>query len=177
MSQDELDQAYGKSIRGLSKKLSHDMPLLKMLPICAISGLTKLSKIYGRSGMTANGILYQLAPLVLVTSGKESGLLPTPRAAEIEECPIKFAERARKPSAKNRGKSLNVALQTLSTPTCRDSGSPLPPRKKNPTGGQKPPLVSVIGTKLNPSFVEWMMGFPEGWSDIEENESSSSAML
>ena len=138
----ELDQVYGKNLRGLSKRLSHDMPLLKMLPICATSALTKLSKIYGRSGMHVNGILYRLAPLVPVTSEKESGL-----------------------------------LLTLPTPTCRDSGSPLPPRKKNPSGGQKPPLVSVVGGKLNPTFVEWMMGYPKDWSEVEKKELNSWEML
>lgn len=57
------------------------------------------------------------------------------------------------------------------TPTCRDCGLPLPPRKKNPSGGQKPPLVSVVNGRLNPLFVEYLMGYPLGWSDIEGRES------
>lgn len=62
------------------------------------------------------------------------------------------------------------------TPTTFDSGNPLPPRKKYPGGGQKEPLVSVIGGKLNPQFVEWMMGFPMNWtlpSEYENKESSN----
>ena len=147
----KLDQDYGKNLRGLSKKLSHDMPLLKMLPICAISGLTKLSRISGRSGMLANGILYQLAPLVPAILGRESGLLPIP-------------------TAQTYGSSQDGAAGRLPTPTCRDSGNPLPPRKSHPGGGQKPPLVSVIGGKLNPQFVEWMMGYPEDWTKVEKSE-------
>lgn len=27
-----------------------------------------------------------------------------------------------------------------------------------------------IGMKLQPAFVEWMMGFPEGWTEIEPND-------
>ena len=26
------------------------------------------------------------------------------------------------------------------------------------------PLSDVVGGKLSPAFVEWMMGFPEGWT-------------
>ena len=59
-------------------------------------------------------------------------------------------------------------LPRLPTPTTFDSGKPLPPRKHNPSGGQKPPLVSVIGKKLNPQFVEWMMGYPVDWTKIDE---------
>ena len=134
---------YGKNLSGLLQRLSHDTPLLKMLPICVVRDLKKLSKIYGRSGMLVNGILYQLAPLVPRTSGNESGSSPTPR------------------------KSVAIPAK-LPTPTCRDSGKPLPPRKKNPSGGQKPPLVSVVGGKLQPNFVEWMMGYPPNWTELEK---------
>ncbi len=150
--ENELDQVYGKNLRGLSKKLSHDMPLLKMLPICATSVLTRLSKICGRSGMHVNGILYQLAPLVPVTSEREFGLLHTLKA------------QGGKP-------------RTLPTPTCRDSGGPLPPRKHHSGGGQKPPLVSVMcsekSMRLNPLFVEAMMGYPKDWTNVEEESESS----
>ena len=59
----------------------------------------------------------------------------------------------------------------LPTPTTFDSGQALPPRKKNNSGGQKPPLVSVIGGRLNPQFVEWLMGYPEDYTkSLEEIE-------
>jgi hypothetical protein len=28
---------------------------------------------------------------------------------------------------------------------------------------------SAIGGKLNPTWVEWLMGFPLGWTDLEES--------
>ena len=166
--QKELEAAYGKNLLGLSKKLDRDGLSLKMLPICETKDLTKLYKIYGRSGMHVNGILYQLAPLVPVTSGKDCGSLPTPTARAWRDENLKEPEKFVKKS------NLCASLMMLPTPTCRDSGSPLPPRKKNKTGRQKPPLVSVIGGKLNPTFVEWMMGYPENWTLIEKNESSNS---
>ena len=48
-----------------------------------------------------------------------------------------------------------------------DTGKPLPQRKPNPSGGQKPPLVNKIGGQLNPDWVEWLMGWPIGWSSLE----------
>ena len=218
--QKELEAAYGKNLLGLSKKLDRDGLSLKMLPICETKDLTKLYKIYGRSGMHVNGILYQLAPLVPVISEKDCGLLPTPTKTDPNrayhykpgtkekvysleglakngsiDLPTPQAtdswntrdsrKRFNRTGTKdyNEKKANNPVCQdlytaltkfTLPTPTCRDSGSPLPPRKKNKTGGQKPPLVSVIGGKLNPTFVEWMMGYPKNWTLIEKNESNNS---
>lgn len=31
-------------------------------------------------------------------------------------------------------------------------------------------LATVIGGPLNPRFVEWLMGFPDGWTDCEPSE-------
>jgi DNA (cytosine-5)-methyltransferase 1 len=29
--------------------------------------------------------------------------------------------------------------------------------------------VSIGGGKLNPQWVEWLMGFPVGWTDLEDS--------
>jgi hypothetical protein len=56
------------------------------------------------------------------------------------------------------------------TPTVDDS------KNVNPKGNRRPGLVSAvrealgnpsIGGKLNPTWVEWLMGFPEGWTDLQ----------
>ena len=56
----------------------------------------------------------------------------------------------------------------LPTVTARDWRSP--GRQDHPrllkTKGL--PLPEVIGTRLTPEFCEWMMGFPEGWSERSE---------
>ncbi len=31
-------------------------------------------------------------------------------------------------------------------------------------------LPSAVGGKLNPTWVEWLMGFPIGWTDLEDSE-------
>jgi hypothetical protein len=33
---------------------------------------------------------------------------------------------------------------------------------------------SLIGGRLNPTWVEWLMGFPTGWTDLEDLETPSS---
>ena len=46
------------------------------------------------------------------------------------------------------------------------------PKAQNARGaGQKhgnggPSLDAVVGGQLNPTWVEWLMGFPIGWTDL-----------
>lgn len=170
------DQDFGQNIKGLFKKLNHDTQLSKMLPICAVKDLSRSCKIYGRSGTMRNGILYQLAELVPYTVENVYGLLPTPCARDYKdqgrtEMLAKFAHKR---------KLVPVIAERLlkgelfPTPTTFDAGGPLPPRKKNKSGGQKPPLVSVICSdksfRLNPQFVEAMMGFPKDWTMVGDKE-------
>ena len=54
------------------------MQLSKTWQTCEIMDLSQSCKIYGRSGMMQNGIVYQLPPLALLIGGTESGLSLTP---------------------------------------------------------------------------------------------------
>jgi hypothetical protein len=36
------------------------------------------------------------------------------------------------------------------------------------------PLNAAVGGKLNPTWVEWLMGFPLGWTDLDPSEMPSS---
>lgn len=46
--------------------------------LCLDGGLAEFSETWPRSGLTASGTAYQLAPLVRLTDATESGLWPTP---------------------------------------------------------------------------------------------------
>lgn len=99
-------------------------------------------------------------------------LLPTPRASANEN-------RQTKPSpsqlAGKHGRSLAAEVSDLTrdglltTPTADDTGKRT---GRYAQGG--PALSSQLGGKLNPSFVEAMMGFPIGWTDLEPSETPSS---
>lgn len=32
--------------------------------------------------------------------------------------------------------------------------------------GRKSNIQNVVGGKLNPMWIEWLMGFPAGWTDL-----------
>jgi len=66
------------------------------------------------------------------------------------------------------------------TPTTRDykgANSDEHPAKARGHHDQLPNAVKMAGDKagsLNPTWVEWLMGFPTGWTDLKPSEMPSS---
>jgi len=68
------------------------------------------------------------------------------------------------PSQINQGGLVGDVMRNWPTPTCRDW--------KSGTGAQERPghalpLSSAIGGQLNPLWVEWLIGWPIGWTDLK----------
>ena len=110
--------------------------------------------------MTANGILYQLSPLVPHISGKGFGLLPTPTASSYGR-------------NKSKGGKERPSLETMArrglfpTPKARDwkdCGSPSDLKRSSPS------ISALAGgaRRLNLNFIEWMMGLPKNHTEIKE---------
>ena len=116
------------------------------------------------SGTIADGVLYPLKPLGHLTKGKDGSFLQNKWATPT----VQDAKNNGGPSQWNRNSApLNVQVQKFPTPTCMDAANkPRGPRKPHPGGGQKPPLLSVVGDKLNPDWVELLMGLPVGWTKL-----------
>lgn len=90
-------------------------------------------------------------------------MLPTPTAG--------MADRG------DRG-DLNTVVKGYESPSGHTSDKMLPTPAardwKSGTGADHgkhaPPLSSAIGGSLNPEWVEWLQGFPIGWTDCEPSE-------
>lgn len=73
----------------------------------------------------------------------------------------------RKINQNGKDGSLGLArlVQFLPTPTTQDA-------KNNGSQSQQErntlPLNVIAGGKLNPEWVEWLMGYPEGWTDLKD---------
>ena len=75
----------------------------------------------------------------------------------------------RKDATATRSILLSQKVAMFPTPTTRDYKSPdLNPDSKR--FQQKTELNSVCGGQLNPMWVEWLMGFPIGWTDLNASE-------
>jgi len=67
-------------------------------------------------------------------------------------------------SGRDGGDNLRTAVaKALPTPNARDWRS----GKGRQDNGHSPQLPEVIGGQLNPTWVEWLMGWPLGWTDLQ----------
>jgi hypothetical protein len=144
-------------------------------------------------GMTVAGELWELTMSERLIGGSGSGLLlPTPRNQDAKHGQATDYELAREegkdllhvriarlwptPRAEDsqcagghRGKDDTlygaICRPKWSTPKASASGPDYARREREGSGGDD--LVTQVGGSLNPEFVEWLMGWPIGWSGLE----------
>jgi len=132
---------------------------------CLLEGWTEFSGRWPRSGMMRNGIAYRLPPLVPRISGTGCSFWPTPNSSKAaNDITLQCSGDGR-----SKPNKLGWAVgQSFPTPTSRmhkDNGkSPSELNRNSET------LAMKAGGQLNPQWVEWLMGFPIGWTDCEDSE-------
>ena len=144
--------------------------------------------------MKSSRLLFQLAPSMPRTGGTGSGLLlMTPEARnqegyqisagkkwprlgkQIAMLPTPRAEKQSPQSREDFTPNLAARISMLPTPRGADGDKGIRTleghRKERERRGQGIDLPTAVGTKpglkLQPAFVEWMMGFPNGWTDLK----------
>lgn len=116
------------------------------------------SVILPRWGMMRDGECWEQNTSERRTNDTGSGLWPTP-----------VADGDRTTNYAQGGTSLGFAVRNWPTPTCHDrNGASGAKRGKGATGG--PCLTMVVGGTLSPMWVEWLMGWPVGWTDCDALE-------
>jgi DNA (cytosine-5)-methyltransferase 1 len=142
--------------------------------------------------MMRSGTVFQLPPLVRLTDATGSGsLLPTPTetanmlAPSMQKWPahrnIWPTPRAEFDSGKHNGKpdTLHSAVKMWPTPTSRDW------KDGSAQACANVPSNSLLGREvhtdgmnssgsLNPAWVEFLMGFPLGWTALDHSATPSS---
>jgi hypothetical protein len=88
---------------------------------------------------------------------------PTPCATEARQ-----GLQIRNVGKKGSQQSLSTVVRLLPTPKARDYRSP-DVNSESKRFQQKTELNSVVGGQLNPDWVEWLMGFPIGWTDLTKS--------
>ena len=135
--------------------------------------LKRYSKTWPRAGMMRGGKLYQLPKWERRISETDSGLwplIPTTSAWDGKRGPA----REYNPSSKSqKDRNLNTFARIFPepgmwpTPAARDwKDGNYPSERKRHT----PPLAVHAGGTLNPEWVEWLMGWPIGWTDLKPLE-------
>jgi hypothetical protein len=108
-----------------------------------------------------------------------SAMWPTPRTTDVQAgrgC-VQIGNGLYRPSkALSAGRlvggaNLADAVQMLPTPTAQDASNNGGPSQYE---RNSLPLNAVAGGSLNPTWVEWLMGFPLGWTALDASETPSS---
>ena len=113
-------------------------------------------------------------PGVSLTDAVRSGNSTTPRWPTPKSSPSgpDYARQDRSRRPDSGGDDLATAVARWPTPLMSDaSGGP----RARPEDSNARPLKEAVwmgggGGSLNPTWVEWLMGFPLGWTDSEHSE-------
>ena len=139
------------------------------------------SVIWPRAGMTRNGTAYRLPPLAPLTAATAfssslhaAGAWPTP-TARLGDNRGAQAKRYLNPARSNDLDDAVAFYRLWPTPQAgdnRDRGNlSTPAIRRRAAKGKQLNLSMVVSREsgqLNPQWVEWLMGFPAGWTDLED---------
>jgi len=117
-----------------------------------------------------------LTDLSLQVQAAERGLWPTPTSQDNDQ----VAGRGAAAGHKKRGTTLGGAVRMWPTPNAGDFKAGI----SNAPGRQQSSLPRSVGIAegassgkrggLNPTWVEWLMGFPMGWTELKVSATPSS---
>ena len=135
---------FGQNSTDLLASYDQTTQSWRMSQLCLVGemegGLAEYSETWPKSGAMRDGISYKQQTWAHHTEEIESGLWPTPAAHEG-----RLGYQRRDTGKKGTQKSLTTVVVEL------EGG-------RNKTTGQ-----------LNPTWVEWLMGFPIGWTDLKDS--------
>ena len=132
---------------------------------------------WGLPDSHGNTKAWQMLPTPRTSDGNGAGLhgdggMDLRTAAQLIPTPTVNGNNNRKGLSEKSGDGLSTwAKKMLPTPTTNDSkNSSLPASQKDRDGLAGTMLTSGMTGQLNPRFVEWMMGYPTGWTELEGSE-------
>jgi hypothetical protein len=136
--------ASGVKWRELFKRFDHASSSWRTHRCLFDEVLPESSVILPRWGMMRDGVLSERLTLALRTSENVSGLWPTPCASEGLDCGTNWGSLA----AVDKGGRIARRIATNGGPETRQT----------------------THAQLNPAWVEWLMGWPIGWTDLKQLE-------
>lgn len=146
----------GLSICESLKKYGLNMSLPKTHRTCVRMDSAPSSQDLPAWGMTYDGVCWELGMSVQIINETECGYwLGTPTAT--------MSNRSEE-FAKGRQPTPAEFVKAWPTPTAQDAKNNGGPSQAD---RNTQPLNALVGGKLNPRWVEWLMGFPDGWVSLQ----------
>jgi len=162
----------GENLRGLLARYDPATHSLKTVQGSLFSDLTECSVTLPRSGTMRNGECYQRPMLERRTKESGFGLLP-----ETIPTPTICGNYNRKGASKTSGDGLATYVRKFPTPCARDykgarSDSAMAETGRCQATNSLPDALQSIGNygPMNPTFPEWLMGWPIGWTESKPLE-------
>lgn len=135
----------------------------KIPQLSLLGGSESFSETWPRWGMMRGGECLERMTPALGTGGTGSGLWPTPVATDGSH-----GGRVTPSKGREGGNLVEaVSARMYPTPTTQDAANNGGPSQSE---RNTPPLNAVVGGTLNPDWVEWLMGWPVGWTDTAREE-------
>jgi len=126
-----------------------------------LGGWESFCQNWPRQGLMLNGAVYPQQEWERPTSAGGSSLWPTPTVSPTRPCEGNVRLL--------RAKVLVGDIPESEAMAMLNGKSPLEAQGKLPAADQAPSQDRHIGS-LNPEWVEWLQGFPIGWTDLEPSE-------
>lgn len=180
-------RAYGKNMRELLEKYGLKLYSRKTLHCFELGDLELSSKIWPAWGIMQDGVCWELGTSVRHIEETECGFWLTPKASDIgkgenqetflkrmgnrsNRCAQSLPAQVRMPHTWPIG---TLTPQIWPTPLARDTIADCPAERRR----QTPHLETEIKirqnipleqkARLNPSWVEWLMGWPIGFTELK----------
>jgi len=196
----EQEVDSGLNFSESSMKYNLDLFSSKIPPFCVQEDLMLFSKDLPKAGTMLRGECYQRQTVVPIINEKECGLLeswPTPTTAEVCKIPARAnygqkglnnhprirgevtREKGTKSGKQTGGKKTQQTYQTPTAMEGADCGSKWENLAKLDKGGriqrrmatqQTVETLETERAQLNPTWVEWLMAWPLGWTDLKPLE-------
>lgn len=155
----ENEAGYGWSLLASLARYDHDSRSWKT-PQCSLLGDSEgFSETWPRWGSMRDGVCWEQSTPGLGTKGTESGSWPT-------LCTVDTGSLFNRSASK--GAALRPTLGAMARfglwPTLTVHGNY---NRKGASPNSGDGLATVIGGPLNPTWCEWFMGWPIGWTALE----------
>lgn len=138
---------------------------------CLVSGWEEFSETWPRAGMMRNGTVYPQTASAPVMRGTASGSLPTPTKTDVKSECMSSALVSKRAAASKRGVGLTEFLHRRNLPTPMRGNDHWGARLDEWGGSSNPFRGTELGQlRLNPCWVEELMGFPIGWTELAPSE-------
>ena len=129
----------------------------------------KWSRIWSVLAITSSCLILRLRLSELGTddqeySSSESQMWPTPTARDCKGAnSLKHLTQPKAPGNNHHVRQLANAVKLFTTPCAADA-------QGTHGGANHRSLRTDVAGQLNPTWVEWLMGFPPGWTDLNASE-------